>query len=781
MFKYKINYFSVLVSLLSASSCLKATTALEDLTSELQLEIMKHGAAKALYAVNWQFYKLAHDQELADKIQHVLPDSQAFSQIEFFLPAVKVTFQASADELRRMQSVCILDVSALNIGINEALVLDQLPVVHKFNLGMTHSLNYYDQASNILYDENKGSGLALFRIMLKDPNYPRRFDVAVKLGNQGSRTDKMLSCSVFTKIMQNPSDSNRFQAASEFCGLMASELIIPRRDINFAYDLLSEAVQDKEKSSTNRNIYASNLLCSQNENHKAIALSFMREVVQGENGMNRSHAALSLLGSKSEADKNLGLRILRELVQDRDNQNRLYDALNLNSLSNNNEDDRNLALSVIREISQDTENPKHTHAIQLLLDLGEEEAQKQSAEKVLDSSQGKEAQVKAFQSIFKYQIKDPVLLNKIIQAAVECVNDISVDLLESSHLIDWLDKETVSQETCLRLLSVINPQRTDFHASAGLVRALNFLLDCPYPDLQKQAEDLFFKELSRFNSAYLDYPQRSLRDIVSQFSEDKRQLWLEKTCDALKSSEMNEHHRLQLACLVINLSDAPQFVTTAEEVLKRSYTENEIFIIQEVSRKFLNNLRDAELKLSIVSKFMSLVESINFYHEDPSLYNKQQALVTLLKQNDKKIQKKALDLSKNLVRFLTKVQPSQTVTCFFSDIGLALSEIEAGKDLAQQIYLSLNPQFETILSDPPEELGVHDPSLKFFLVMGDEKQQKAIYDVYCETIAETDHEYEIDDAAQIIIETMGAEHPWSKEIKILKENRKYEIKCLHCS
>lgn len=778
----KLNIRAVLslITLLGSASCLQATNWLGELVSDFKLEIMRHGAAKSLYAVNLEFYRLAHHEKLEGVIQHVIRDGQAFDEDAFkvspwFLPAVKLEF--FPPELSRLEKVRMLDISALNIEENQVLALSSIQHISTFNFGDSNGDTFYSTANKILTD-NRNVAIELYRILLKDPNYTGGYYASEFLMyNSILENDRNLCLTAWSQIMKNKTAPQQYNAAWKFCAYITPHERVTSSDASFAFNLLSEGVQEQQKEKSARSNWASWLLCSPNEAHHNLAYAFYGDAIQDESDSNRSSYALSLISSKNKHHQKLALIFLSNAAQNKTNPTRYADALNLLNCCNSNEGYTTIALNTLRDISQDKENPDRDQARYMLLKMGTDEDKRDIVAALLDPSQEKTAQATALQTIDLNDIKDPILRSQITQRAADLLNDESLDLCANTSLMQWVSREQISQETYLRLLSILDSEKEFSLTSFVVTEMFNTLLDCPYPDLQQKAEDLFLQDCFKFSSRYAGVSYCVLSQRVKKLSDDKMQLWIQKTATTLQSSELSAYKKFLLASYILHLTNDPQSVTPVQDVIRNLFDPKNMEQVDLVSHKFLNHLIDSDLKAKIASTLLVLAQGTDLTEadSDSDFFYRKKALVALLKQSDPSIQGEAYSLCKALASSMKRREQTPNTVDFFATVGLALTKIKSDKVLSQEIYNLLNPEWKTVLLNGQWSINEVYDALKFFLIMGDDQQKSDIYTLCCDAIDNAPYEEYAKNAVKIFTSTLGDKHPQSIELIERVEKSKNEL------
>lgn len=758
-FKMRRYSFAAALALCTSSFCFATQPSLDDLDDAIKLQVMKpRGAAKELYSVNKSFYCLAHTQDLINIIHHVIPNSIEFFAIEWFLPAVKLKYNALPRELSSLKSVCWLDVSDTLLGKEEVLAIDQISTLTTVTLGNTHSAGYLIQAQNFLGNpDERQAGPAFFRIMLKDPLCPNICQVAI---HSYHSTDKNAAGLVLKQIMQNKEHPDRFSAAQNLFWDHFNTKNKADAEI-----VLIEILQNKEN--LNRRSAASCLLNSKNQAYKKEAILVLKEALPDITDSSRYYYAQGLFNTNDKDAKEAAAFVLRESTMDINDYTRLSNAEIL--LRSDNEEDRKLAFLVLKEALEDPNNPNHDYVMRNLFHSSNDDAKRFVTDLLFDPSQDKAAQAKTIANTNHHHIGDVAHMNTLKQRATELMNDESVDLESQISLLRWVEKEDISKTVFSKLLAAINPEATVSLQPNLMLNALEALLDCPYPELQQAAELIFFDHSIKFIEEYVA-SNFKLNDRLKKLPADNKVVWLVKLCDALESPTLNSCQKFQLAIQILKVSSNPLFVNTAQDILRATKIQpDEPTLRYLASAKVLNHLTDDPFKKQIISAIEHCVQK-NMYSDD-SFFSKGKELAALLQQDDKLVQEKALVMCQRVIDSSNNL--SYDSIRELGKLAKALSTIEEGKDLFEKIKTLLQPELEKELATSIEDTDIPNV-FDVFMSIGDETQKLAVFNYCCKVIMETTNRFIGEDTADIITYGLGADHPWSKEVKALLQKRGFK-------
>jgi hypothetical protein len=403
----KLSIAAIVLNLLN-SSVLNATDCPFDiLGKDCKLEVMKRpGVAKALFAVNRSFYELAHDPLLQDCIQHGIPSSEELEKHSTFrfLPTVKLKFQATCQELQRLQGVVFLDLSSMLFGKNEAIVLLHMPSIVRLSLGARY--DYFDWAKQLKSLDGRQSrgGPAYLRAMIKDPDHPRHYEAADLLVTDafwdeesqtlkyGEEEDIQAGIQALLVISQNAAhpkskDALRSLFASNdlemrqrlipnFLCLMQDPTFLGRQKIaqnllrneegevrDAAETTLIECAHDK--TNPDRFLVACDLIKHGTKRGQLVAMKVCQDVAMRRTGIWRYHAASWLFPMQDQHAKDVAIRVFRAVLRQPADPNLVDAAEKLYSLGN--EADQKLAGPVLREAIHDATYIMRFYAAKMLL------------------------------------------------------------------------------------------------------------------------------------------------------------------------------------------------------------------------------------------------------------------------------------------------------------------------------------------------------------------------------------------------------------------------------
>lgn len=762
------------------------------LGSDNMLHLMKsYPIVKSLHRVNKAFCALAHHPDLAHKFKQHIFEPCKIKDISF--PGVSFRFKKLPCHLSIPECVCEVDISATNIGLPVDIEqLSKFPHIF-FDLGSTDSHGYHNRLKEWMDFPGSNERWTFCSFILKSPKFPQRCKVGKYLSNPWCPIEvRDLGISTLNTIMHSEKTPDCFEAAQQICS-DSNRKFFSADDISFAYDLLSKNIADPENLACG--IFALSLAYSPIEQHQSSAFSVLRNKIMDHNGANRDAYASALLHSKDEQNYTLALPFFRAVLPDKENKGRFSQAeqflcfcerentklfkayLLLTELLPREvalyciqffpqfwetQSDESLALSVIEDTYLQSENS--SSALDLLI------SHNKLVSRVLYHPQGIEQKATLLQTLVKEPSINPHDRAQLKRAATTIFNDPQCDAMKFRNLSMWMKPKDISRDTCLRLLDSSKPFPLTYYC----------LLSCAYPDIKERAEDQFIQECTKEKGLSTTLNDWVLRCLVNELSENKKPLWVEKACDLLQSPTLTDDKKFSLACLVVTLSDQPQFIELAQAAIGNRlkdignrYTDSHprtidnglhpFFMVDmphmlKMTPAFLNHLSDDDLKSQIVKALFKDGTS--------------KSLVMLLTQNDASIRKRALPCFEKLI---VSAQNETTRTNRFGSFGLALSKIETEQDRVSQIYKWLVPQFKSILASAEENISGFSDPLKFFLVVGDQTQKTAVYNRCCEVINKTAFEAVINGAGEVITSTLGVDHPWSQAITTLMEERKNSL------
>ncbi|MDP4154019.1 MAG: hypothetical protein Q8929_00155 [Bacillota bacterium] len=506
---------------------------------------------------------------------------------------------------------------------------------------------------------------------------------------------------------------------------------------------------------------------SDNEDNKRIGTAVLREIVQDPSHPNYFDAAQALFHGNAEIDKRAVAPIIYKLVQDLKNINRFFLAIRL--FWSANKDDKIIGEAVLKEIAQDPLHPHHfdaTHALSFCATKEDKKNWENTCREIIQDPSHINY-IDAAQTLSKSKNEEnrtigTRILNEIVQEGPS-----HPQYPEAAEAFVTMDE--LSDATLLNLLPALSLDGLDLE---GLLLKM---LESPNLEIQKQAETIFLANPLKLTDSFLT----KFTAVLMQNEERKRELWLDKICEALRSSALEHTRDFNAACLILETSDQEKFTALAQTVfLKMVDTQEEEFMLH--AKSLLQAVIDPDLKEKMISRLFKIAKSIDLKEVAENASGlKRLSLVILLEQNDKKIRTEAVSLCQEL---LASIDPSHELPeRFLSGIGAVLCDVEEGKPLAQQISLLLQPEFEKIFSasDPWDE---NSSLVEFFMRMGNESQQLKIFNLLKESIiniedessTESENSYEnesdddeyndFEDGIDIIIDALGVDHLWSQEL-----------------
>lgn len=500
---------------------------------------------------------------------------------------------------------------------------------------------------------------------------------------------------------------------------------------------------------------AHNLYYLGDEEDKSMTVSILRELVQDSFHPDRSHAAQILIQSSHEEDKRLAEAILRELVQDKTNPN--YFNISYALFYHGNAEAKEMGTCALRDQFKLENDPYQK--LQMAITIGNTEYLMQVA---LDTSQPNELRTRALSSLLPYTVNDTGLLNSLRSTISDLLRDEAIPMQDRFQLLPWLEVSSGASEPIYQgLFHAFLPEHKDVIDSSNLGHLLALMLNSEYPEVQRRAETVFLDNPLRFLTSTSFSAQ--LPEFLELSEENKKNVWLQKICEALQSSALEEGSDFETACCVLRMSDQDQFVIPAKNVfLKMMDIHLDIFM--SYAKSLLQSLKDEELKNMIISRLFTLAQRINMGENPFSNSHHQWALEILIKQKDEKTRAEAIALCQKLVDSIHQ-EKMELVENFLCSIGLTLNKIEEGKTLAIQILNFLEPESDRILS-APDAWSDHEDFLALFMKLGNEKQQHQIYNIFKRIITEGDEEdagAAGQDAVSLLRKTFGIDHHWTQE------------------
>jgi hypothetical protein len=519
-------------------------------------------------------------------------------------------------------------------------------------------------------------------------------------------------------------------------------------------DALKEILKD-----TNHLSYyhaAQDLFTSEDQKDKEVSLVALRTIAKDETHQFRYYAASHLLCSDNEEDQKAGTIVLREIIEDETHQNYLDAAKDL--ATSNNKKDKKAGTAILRKKFEVESDP--SQKLQIAIDTRNIEYLTQVA---LDPSQPKEMQLKAISNLCPDDINDPHQIESISSTISSLVKDETLPIGDRLSLIEWLKEADISEPVFTTLL----PAFLDDPENPLLNDLLWLMLDSSYPNIQDQAENIFFKNPAKFAGSPSLLPYW-LQEHLRTSEENKKGEWLRRISEDLESPSLDDTEAFNAACFVLKMKDQDPLEDPAKKVfLKMIDTQLEEFLRLH-AKKLVRAVKDVELKDKIISLLFDLTQ-----RENPlSNCDSEKALRLLLNHSDEKTRTTAIDLCQKL---FDSIQSEQTKLAedSLSGIGLALTKIEEGKVLAEQIRTLLLSKFEQVLAEP-NAWSLHRFLLKFFMKSDNETQQHQTYNVLKNIIIhgeEIGNEEDIEDVAYLIVNIFGGEHPWSQEVIELTAKR----------
>src|SRR5262249_2692062 len=135
--------------------------------------------------------------------------------------------------------------------------------------------------------------------------------------------------------------------------------------------------------------------------------------------------------------------------------------------------------------------------------------------------------------------------------------------------------------------------------------------------------------------------------------------------------------------------------------------------MHHINAKFLNHLRDAQLKRQIAENLFESAQKINFTQDDYLNRFHLRALAILVQQNDIKLRERAFKLCQDVIE---RALPCKDQACVsLASMGLALHKVEAGKVLAHKILSELKPNFEKAVTSSADDFYDVEDVLDFFM------------------------------------------------------------------
>lgn len=461
------------------------------------------------------------------------------------------------------------------------------------------------------------------------------------------------------------------------------------------------------------------------------------------------------------------------------------------SLSTNPQE-KEKGLAIFREMAADVSHPYHAQAVVNVFCRGTEEDKKRANSKLENIRE------KAQQNIYPKDFTSAELLwltNK--EEDITIAHSIYSQIIQDSthpHYLEAVDRlingsnPEFSEGTLFNLLPLFSLRTVNDKLSWSQNKLLHEMLSSPYPHINKRAEDIFLENPLKFMSFF---------DNISAFlieqEESKKNVFLQRICEALSSTSLenleliDRNHLFNAAYLILQMNDQEQFVTPAKKVFLKLMDNELVRHIDDIRPP-----KDTELREMMFSYLFTLAESINLNKEEEGCHSigngineRGRALLALLKQDDEKVRMKAIALCQRLIESINPSHMQQSE--FLSQVGLALNEIEKGKALSQQVLGLLCPKFEQILN-----LGFSSKDyclIEIFLKMGNADQQLKIFNFIKERImsikdgSSTESENSVEgsdsessfgdfeDDIELITDTLGVDHPWSKELIKLAAKR----------
>lgn len=473
-----------------------------------------------------------------------------------------------------------------------------------------------------------------------------------------------------------------------------------------------------------------------------------------------------------------------------DSSSREYYIRALTLFYSNNPEDKEIGAAAFREMAANSAHPYYSSAIQTVVRLfkyGNKEDTKVAREPLIDI------------------LKDSTH-SQYLSALLPLVNGFDEEAWQKAGLPEDL---LLNVSPALFLDKGLSHEE-----SFDLVMLLRRMLKSPNPNVQEKAESIFFNAPLQFmNDGFLS---ASISGILLEKEENKKCLFLQRLCQVLETTSLeiettDAKGLFEAAYLVLQASDEERFVTPAKKVFLNLMDKQLVYHIHDNLRdlsliSFLRFLKDVDLRQKIISHLFNLtetlVESINTQGSSTYIFNvlneKENSLLVLLQQDDEEIQNKALALCQKLLGIMDLTQAKNIK--LLSSMGLLMNKSEEGKELTCQIVTMLEPAFDDVFSDPDSDpWDGHTSLVNFFMQEGHENHQVKIFNFLKESIinvedksstgseskSESDSESDsasdsdsaseaesdIRDGIDIIIESLGTDHPWSQELIELATKR----------
>lgn len=503
------------------------------------------------------------------------------------------------------------------------------------------------------------------------------------------------------------------------------------------------------------------LLFSENEKDREVGASTLKKIAEDNTHPKYFHAAQALFGSYKQENKEAGTITLITIAKDNSHP---YTYCAKGLLRAENKVDKEARTRILKEKFEFENNP--SQKLQIAAVLGNIDHLIQVA---LDASQPRDLRLKALCGLSPSDIDDERLIVPLIETIGGAISAEDLPIQDRLPLVCWLENaDSVSEEIYLSLLPAFSSENKDVINSSLLGNLLMLMLQSEYSGIQDQAETFFLANPLRFMISDSFLPL--LPNFLEHSEERKRNIWLQRICEAFQSSSYESKVDFDAACLVLRMTSQEQFVIPAKRVFLKmvdTLLYEEMFTI----KRLLLYVKDEEVKEKIVASLFNLAQREGVAEDAFSNDHTLSALLFLLKRTDEKTREKTIPFCQKLIDSVQSEQVGQNKDALCR-IGLALNSVDEGKALAKQIFTLLHSEYNQILSQP-KTWYAHRNFLKLFIRLGDKTQQLEIYNLLKTAIIAEDEDEEeneekdvdeFEDAVYILENSLGPDHAWTQDI-----------------